>query len=71
MSSADDYDDPDEYLEDEGDYPDAEEWREGECDRCYGETVHGPLGPIYCACSIGLGADEDDCVCGPPAQAAA
>jgi len=48
------------------DEDDAEEWREGECDHCYGETVDGPLGPIYCACQIGQGADEGDCVCGPP-----
>lgn len=44
----------------------ADEWQEGECDHCYGETVDGPLGPIYCACEIGQGADEDNCVCGPP-----
>lgn len=48
------------------DSEDAQEWREGECDRCYGETVDGPLGPIYCACAIGQGASEDDCVCGAP-----
>lgn len=57
------------YIDYEGDnvdYEDAEEWQEGECDHCYGETVDGPLGPIYCACQIGQGADEDDCECGPP-----
>lgn len=67
MSSANDYDDPDDYLDEYED--DAEEWREGECDRCYGETVDGPLGPIYCACAIGQGASEDGCVCGPPVAA--
>ena len=53
------------------DSDDAEEWREGECDHCYGETVDGPLGPIYCACAIGQGADEDDCLCGPPQEVTA
>ena len=67
MSSANDYDDPDDYLDEYED--DAEEWREGECDRCYGETVDGPLGPIYCACAIGQGASEDGCVCEPPVAA--
>lgn len=66
MSSADDYDDPDGYLDEPGD-----DWRQGECDRCYGETVDGPLGPIYCACQIGQGASEDDCVCAPPVAAGA
>lgn len=75
MSSADDYDDPDEYLERDDD-PDAEEWREGECDHCYGGdengvTATGPLGPIYCACFIGLGAHEDECLCGPPVDQSA
>lgn len=41
-------------------------WQPGECDHCYGDTVYGPLGPIYCACAIGQGADMDRCVCGPP-----
>lgn len=49
---------------------DSDDWRQGECDRCYGETVDGPLGPIHCACAIGQGASEDDCVCGPPDAAA-
>ena len=66
MSSVDDYDDPDAYLDED----DSDDWHEGECDHCYGETVDGPLGPIYCACAIGQGADEDDCVCGPPTAAA-
>ena len=51
-------------LEDE-DYEDAEEWSEGECDHCWGETVTGPLGPVYCACAIGQGAAPEDCLCGP------
>lgn len=45
----------------------GDDWRQGECDHCYGETVTGPLGPVYCACAIGQGSDEEDCVCGPPA----
>lgn len=52
--------DPDVYVDDEVD----EEWRDGECDRCYGETVNGPLGPIQCACAIGQGADLENCLCG-------
>ncbi|MFD9567720.1 hypothetical protein [Streptomyces sp. NPDC059994] len=44
---------------------DAEEWRPGQCDRCYGETVSGPLGDVHCACAIGQGADPEDCQCGP------
>ncbi len=56
-----DADDAEEFNEDQ----DSGEWREGECDHCYGETVNGPLGPIYCACAIGQGADPDECVCGP------
>jgi hypothetical protein len=77
MTSINDYDDPDEYLDEDDDFDpddcdrDAQEWREGECDHCYGETVNGPLGPIYCACAIGQGADQDECVCGPPTAAAA
>lgn len=59
MSDYDDYFD--------GPGRDDDEWRPGECDHCYGETVDGPLGPIHCACAIGQGADEDDCHCGPPA----
>lgn len=70
MASVNDYDDPDEYLDDYDD-EDAEEWQSGECDHCYGQTVNGPLGPLYCACQIGQGADEDDCVCGPPTETAA
>lgn len=46
--------------------PGDEEWRPGECDHCYGETLNGPLGPIYCACAIGQGAGWEDCRCGPP-----
>lgn len=57
-------DDLDEYEDD------SDDWRAGECDHCFGETVDGPLGPIHCACAVGLGADEDDCVCGPPTAAA-
>lgn len=30
-----------------------------------GVTATGPLGPLYCACAIGQGADEDNCRCGP------
>lgn len=45
--------------------PDAEEWGEGECDRCLVEPGEvGPLG-ICCACSIGQGAPADECECGP------
>ena len=51
-------------------YEDSEEWRPGECDNCYGGdengvTATGPLGPLYCACFIGQGADpEDDATAG-------
>lgn len=72
MSSVDDYDDPDDYLDEDDDYGGSDDWRQGECDHCYGETVHGgPFGPIYCACAIGQGASEDDCVCGPPTEVTA
>ena len=65
------YTDHDEYMDDEDDQEDAEEWREGECDNCYGGdeegiTATGPLGTLYCACRIGQGADPEDCHCGPP-----
>lgn len=57
---ADEYDDPE----------DSEEWQEGECDMCFGGDENGvtatsPLGPLYCACFIGQGADEENCCCGP------
>lgn len=56
-------------LYDEDDQDDdfevAEEWSEGECDHCFGETVQTPFGPIHCACSIGQGAPPESCVCGP------
>lgn len=42
------------------------EWRPGECDNCWGDTIDGPLGPIHCACAIGQGAGDEDCRCGPP-----
>lgn len=58
---SDSYEPDDDYEDDEPD----EEWQEGECDNCFGETVQGPLGPIYCACAIGQGAADEDCVCGP------
>ena len=59
----------DDYLNE--DVVDAEEWQEGECDNCYGGdengvTATGPLGPLYCACFIGQGADAENCRCGPP-----
>lgn len=71
------YTDHDEYQDDdfdeEGDS--AEEWQEGDCDNCdggdeNGVTATGPLGPLYCACFIGQGADAEDCRCGPPAVTA-
>lgn len=67
------YTDHDEYMEDEDDLEDAEEWQEGECDNCYGGdeegvTATGPLGPLYCACFIGQGADPEGCRCGPPSD---
>ncbi|MFJ6386420.1 hypothetical protein ACIQJT_02305 [Streptomyces sp. NPDC091972] len=46
--------------------PGDDEWKPGECDHCYGQTLDGPLGPIYCACAIGQGAGYEDCRCGPP-----
>lgn len=64
--------DHDDYEDDE-DEPGSEEWQPGECDNCSGGdengvTATGPLGPVYCACFIGQGADEDECRCGPPAD---
>ena len=61
-----DYDEDDLYDDPE----DAEEWQPGECDNCSGGdengvTATGPLGPLFCACFIGQGADEEDCRCGP------
>ena len=55
---------------DQDDVEDAEEWQEGECDMCFGGdengvTATGPLGPLYCACAIGQGADEENCRRGP------
>lgn len=44
---------------------DSEEWSEGECDHCFGETVQTPFGLVYCACAIGQGAPPESCVCGP------
>ncbi|MFI0764618.1 GGDEF domain-containing protein [Streptomyces sp. NPDC021218] len=63
FEEADDYDD----FED-GEFEDAEEWQPdtGQCDRCSmapGEVIE-PLG-LCCACSIGQGADPENCVCGP------
>lgn len=65
------YTDHDEYMDDEDNLTDAEEWRPGECDNCSGGdeegvTATGPLGNLYCACRIGQGADPEDCYCGPP-----
>jgi hypothetical protein len=61
------------YLDEEDEYDepaDAEEWQPGECDMCFGGdengvTATGPLGPLFCACAIGQGADEENCRCGP------
>lgn len=77
MGTGNVYDDDVETLqfadesEDDYDEDESEDWQEGECDNCYGETVDGPLGPIYCACAIGQGADPEDCRCGPPADGSA
>lgn len=65
------YTDHDDYYDDEDEGQD-DEWRPGECDNCYGGdengiTATGPLGPLYCACRIGQGADAEDCWCGPGA----
>ena len=65
----DDAYDEDRAVQDDGDG----EWREGQCDRCYGGdenavTATGPLGPLYCACKIGQGADLENCYCGPPPE---
>jgi hypothetical protein len=66
------YTDHDEYMDDEDDQEDAEEWQPGECDNCYGETVtNRPAGWTACACIIGQGADPEDCRCGPPADSEA
>lgn len=69
MSPAELYLDAEDEYDDE--LEDAGEWQPGECDNCYGGdengvTATGPLGPLYCACFIGQGADEEDCRCGPP-----
>ncbi|MFJ6530869.1 hypothetical protein ACIQMZ_37185 [Streptomyces longwoodensis] len=67
--TPEDYYAPEEY--DDDDQEDAQEWREGQCDNCSGGdaagvTAEGPLGPLYCACKIGQGAeDPNDCTCGP------
>lgn len=64
-----DYLDHDDYADD--DQAEAEEWQPGECDNCSGGdangvTAVGPLGPLYCACRIGQGAeDATECRCGP------
>lgn len=60
----------DDYADYDPDYPDAQEWQQGQCDRCsggdeQGVTATGPLGPLYCACHIGQGADPENCQCGP------
>lgn len=63
-------DDWDSEAEDDGYYEDSGEWQPGDCDRCSGGdengvTATGALGPLYCACRIGQGAADEDCVCGP------
>lgn len=70
------YDDPG-YDDYEADYeagydddPADDEWQSGECDNCSGGdengiTSTGPLGPLYCACFIGQGADPGACHCSP------
>lgn len=60
----------DEDDQDDNEVEDAEEWQPGECDRCSGGdengvTSTGALGPLYCACRIGQGAEPQDCACGP------
>lgn len=50
----------------EEDFEDASEWEPGTCDRCMmspGEVIE-PFG-VCCACSIGQGANAEDCECGP------
>lgn len=60
------------YEGDNVDVPDeSDEWQWGECDHCCGETVDGPLGPVYCACAIGQGASAENCACGPEQEASA
>lgn len=67
------YTDHDDYMDDEDDdQEDAEERQPGECDNCYGDTgetvTNRPAGWTACACSIGQGADAEDCRCGPPTK---
>ncbi|GAA4978116.1 hypothetical protein GCM10023205_52520 [Yinghuangia aomiensis] len=66
MKQFDDFDDE---PDDDFDHEPNDEWRHGECDRCAmspGEVIE-PFG-ICCACSSGLGAPPDECVCGPDAD---
>lgn len=65
------YTDHDDYYDDDQD-DEAGEWEPGTCDNCSGGdengiTATGPLGPLYCACRIGQGADTENCRCGPGA----
>lgn len=68
------YTDHDEYMDDEDELEDAEEWQPGECDNCYGDTgetaLNRPAGWTVCACTIGQGANPGACHCGPPADEA-
>lgn len=63
------YDEDDLYDDEDDDASD--EWQPGECDHCYGGDENGVTavgtlgGAVYCACFIGQGAAEDECVCGP------
>lgn len=56
-----------EYLVEQADYDGDDEWTEGTCDNCYGQTVtvEGGL-QVHCACAIGQGAGPGECQCGPP-----
>lgn len=59
----------DDYMDDEDEGQD-DDWHEGTCDNCsggdqHGVTATGALGPLYCACRIGQGADAENCRCGP------
>jgi hypothetical protein len=63
---------PEDYYDDSPG-SEADEWQPGDCDHCLGGdengiTADGPLGPIYCACFIGQGADEENCQCGPEVE---
>lgn len=57
-----------------GDFDESEEWQEGQCDNCPGDSgqaeraaqMASAIVPV-CACAIGQGAPPEECQCGPVA----